>query len=217
MPKVSDACKQAMDESKGDAFELLLALIAMREFLRAVSKNYTVLDESWASVGGTSTAPPEYVVAAAEKAKDMEFFFHAFIGSWIEENGIVGWNNETCSMNWSEYACFCNGAAKAYLLGQDGEPILRYLESYKIKPEVMVAATPCDPSVLSDGFYGNLPTSASKSTEPLPEPDPNKTDPNVQPVNVIEKDKPKYPWMLVAGGAALLIGIVVLASSKKGR
>lgn len=81
--------------------------------------------------------------------------------------GVPGWDDNQCRLNLFAYACFCNGAAMAFLNPYTGatgpEALDNYLKAYK-KTTTDVGETEttralvdgCNANVLADPFYNEV-------------------------------------------------------------
>lgn len=135
--------------------------VAKREFLRAIGKDTTDLDQALDAAAkiiksGDQThvsVVPQLKAAAGDKFDTMNLFWLTRLSPWEREHGLPGWDNGLCVVHWRQYACFCNGAAKAYLKDtQSAKYLTSYLKQFE-DGNVEVSPSVCDSEVMRDGFY----------------------------------------------------------------
>ena len=149
---ISDRCATQLEQEKVlEQGTFILIWVTMREYKRAneTAADVQAWDDLCKNAWAKQLADPKYDAKEEvaklinEKAKSYGQAMTMFL---ISSPTLPGWNDTTCRMNWHEYACFANWAAK-----QTKADLLTYgpgnPPQYK-----------CDPSIKSDPTYdGELP------------------------------------------------------------
>lgn len=148
----SQTCLQNISVKEAELIELFNRSVAVREMLIVLGKNTSDLDARIddAAKGGADTIDMAWINAAgSDKAKVQDFLSRVRV--WVKKYGHPSWDNGLCVVRWREFACFCNGAAKAYAAG-DVAGLSGYLKQFE-GSNVEVKPSLCDARAMEDDFY----------------------------------------------------------------
>jgi hypothetical protein len=164
MTTINKECLSKLADVDAIKLGFAMALVTVREYKRVKGTAADVADwdAKCAEVAAVmQKGDKDAIIAAMNKnspdAASKEFNKAILEGTQGMKAPLPGWNDATCSMDWKEWACFCNNAAKLnwtadFLSGfsklsYDRDPVVMS------DPAYACAQPPCGGAAPAKGFF----------------------------------------------------------------
>lgn len=165
MSFISNKCRDQLSTAQRDKMEFAMGWAAVREYKRVHGEDMAAWDQAAKAAFDAAQAGDKGAknnLADSLDPGSKAFMKDVFLGTAMMKAPLPGWNDATCTMDWKEWACFCNNAAK---LNWNADALTGFTKlsydcdpSVKADPAYACADAPCAGSAEKQGlFSGWLP------------------------------------------------------------